>query len=147
MRGQHPELAEVIDRLSAEHQRIDPLLLSGDRTFGEPFDVSAARTVVTELTSLLDEHLALEEAKVVPNLRGAKEFPAPASEEEVALFAQGFAWSSQGVAPAVLERLSDMLPAKLRDRLPTARADFAARWQRVWPGEAVTASTTSVPAR
>jgi hypothetical protein len=147
MRGQHPELAEVIDQLSAQHRRIDPLLLRGDEAFGEPFDVSAARTVVTELTSLLDEHLAFEEAKVVPNLRGGKEFPAPASDEEVAMFAQGFAWSSQGVAPSVLERLNDMLPAKLKERLPAAQADFAARWQRVWQGEPVTASTTSVPAR
>lgn len=146
MRGQHPELAPAIDRLSAEHQRIDPLLLRGDQAFADAFDVSAARTVVAELTALLDAHLAFEEATVVPNLRGAKEFPAPGSDEEVAMFAQGFAWSSQGVAPTVLERLNDMLPARLKDRLPAARADFAGRWQRAWQGEPVTASTTSVPA-
>jgi hypothetical protein len=147
VRGQHPELAGAIDRLSSDHQRIDPLLLRGDQAFGESFDVSAARTVVTELTALLDEHLTFEEAQVVPHLRGAKEFPTPGSEEEAAMFAQGFAWSSQGVAAPVLERLNDMLPAKLQQRLPAARAEFAERWQRVWPSEAVTASTTSVPAR
>jgi hypothetical protein len=147
VRGQHPELAGAVDRLSAEHQRIDPLLLRGDQAFGESFDVSAARAVVTELTALLDEHLAFEEAQVVPTLRGAKEFPAPGSDEEAAMFAQGFAWSSQGVAPAVLERLNDMLPAKLKERLPAARAEFAERWRRVWQSEPVTASTTSIPAR
>jgi hypothetical protein len=147
MRGQHPELAAAIDRLSTDHQRIDPLLLRGDQAFGESFDVSAARTVVTELTALLDEHLAFEEAQVVPHLRGAKEFPTPGSEEEAATFAQGFAWSSQGVAAQVLERLNHMLPANLQQRLPAARAEFAERWQRAWPNEAVTASTTSVPAR
>ena len=146
VRGQHPELAGAIDRLSAEHRQIDPLLLRGDQAFGEPFDVSAARTVVAELTALLDQHLAFEEAQVVPNLRGGKEFPAPGSDEEAAMFAQGFAWSSQGVAPQVLERLNDMLPAILRERLPAAQAEFAERWQRVWQGERVTASTTSVPA-
>jgi hypothetical protein len=146
MRGQHPELAPAIDRLSAEHQRIDPLLLRGDQAFAEVFDVPAARTVIAELTALLDEHLAFEEATVVPNLRAAKEFPAPGNDDEVAMFAQGFAWSSQGVAPTVLERLNDMLPAKLKDRLPAARAEFAERWQRAWQGEPVTASTTSVPA-
>jgi hypothetical protein len=146
MRGQHPELAPAIDRLSAEHQRIDPLLLRGDQAFAEAFDVPAARTVIAELTALLDEHLAFEEATVVPNLRAAKEFPAPGNDDEVAMFAQGFAWSSQGVAPTVLERLNDMLPAKLKDRLPAARAEFAERWQRAWQGEPVTASTTSVPA-
>jgi hypothetical protein len=146
MRGQHPELAPAIDRLSAEHQRIDPLLLRGDQAFAEAFDVPAARTVIAELTALLDEHLAFEEATVVPHLRAAKEFPAPGNDDEVAMFAQGFAWSSQGVAPTVLERLNDMLPAKLKDRLPAARAEFAERWQRAWQGEPVTASTTSVPA-
>jgi hypothetical protein len=146
MRGQHPELAPAIDRLSAEHQRIDPLLLRGDQAFAEVFDVPAARTVIAELTALLDEHLAFEEATVVPNLRAANEFPAPGNDDEVAMFAQGFAWSSQGVAPTVLERLNDMLPAKLKDRLPAARAEFAERWQRAWQGEPVTASTTSVPA-
>jgi hypothetical protein len=147
VRGQHPELAQAIDRLSAEHRQIDPLLVRGDHAFAESFDVPAARTVVRELTALLDEHLAFEEAQVVPHLRGAKEFPAPGSEEEAAMFAQGFAWSSHGVAAQVLERLNDMLPAKLQQRLPAARAEFAERWQRVWPSEAVTASTTSVPAR
>ena len=147
LRGQHPELAGAIDRLSTDHQRIEPLLLRGDQAFGESLDVSAAGTVVAELTALLHEHLAFEEAQVVPHLRGAKEFPTPGSEEEAAVFAQGFAWSSQGVAPQVLERLNDMLPATLQQRLPAARAAFAERWQRVWQGEAVTASTTSVPAR
>ena len=146
LRGERPELAATIDRLSAEHQQIDPLLSRGDQAFGESLDAPEARAVVAQLIALLDQHLALEEAEVVPHLRAAKGFPPPASDEEATMYAQGFAWSSQGVAPRVLERLNDMLSEKLKERLPAARAEFAARWQRTWQGEPTTASTTSVPA-
>ena len=147
LRGQRPELAAAIDRLSAEHHLIDPLLARGDQAFGDALQLDEARAVVAELSSLLDSHLAYEEAEVVPNLRGGKEFPAPASDDEAAMYAQGFAWSSHGVAPEVLERLNEMLPERLAQRLPAARAEFAARWQRSWGDEPVGAATTSVPAR
>jgi hypothetical protein len=147
MRGQHPELAPAIDRLSGEHHQIDPLLVRGDRAFAETPHLDEARAVVSELAKLLDAHLAYEEAEVVPNLRGGKEFPAPGTDEEAAMFAQGFAWSSHGVAPVVLTRLNDMLPERLAQRLPSARAEFAARWQRTWGDEPVGATTTSLPAR
>jgi hypothetical protein len=144
--GERPDLASSIERLSAEHHRIDPLLTRGDEAFGESFDLSAARAVVAELIALLAPHLALEEAEVVPNLRAARGFPPPASDEEAAMYAQGFAWSSQGVAPEVLERLNEILSDKLRERLPAARAEFATRWQSNWQGEPTTVSTTSIPA-
>lgn len=140
-----PELGEVIDRLSSEHHQIDPLLLRGDAAFGESLDLGEARQVVSELQGLLDRHLAFEEQTVVPHLRAAREFPAPASDEEAAQYAQGFAWSSHGVAARVLERLGEMLSPPLAQRLPAARAEFAARWTRTWGNEPTTASTTSVP--
>jgi hypothetical protein len=145
LRGARPELAEVIDRLSSEHHLIDPLLVRGDRAFTDDLDLAEARRVISELQVLLDRHLAFEEAQVVPHLRAAKEFPAPASDEEVAQYAQGFAWSSHGVAPRVLERLGEMLSPPLAQRLPAARAEFAQRWTRTWGEEPTTASTTSVP--
>lgn len=147
VRSLHPELTSAIERLSSEHQQIDPLLARGDRAFGEAADLDEARAVVAELSKLLDAHLAYEEAEVVPHLRGGKEFPAPASDQEADMFAQGFAWSSHGVAASVLVRLGDMLPERLAQRLPAARAEFAARWQRSWGDEPVGASTTSVPSR
>lgn len=146
LRGEHAELATALDRLSAEHHQIDPLLLRGDQAFGEPFDAEAARAVVADITALLDGHLAYEEAEVVPHLRASKQFPPPASDEEAAMYAQGFAWSSHGVASEVLERLNDMLPERLKQRLPAARAEFGARWQRTWLDEPVGSSVTSVPA-
>lgn len=145
LRSQRPELAAVIDRLSAEHHLIDPLLARGDRAFGEAPDLAEARATVAELSRLLDSHLAYEEAEIVASLRGGREFPAPANDEEATMYAQGFAWSSQGVASEVLTRLVEMLPEALAQRLPAARAEFAARWQRVWRDEAVGSATTSVP--
>jgi hypothetical protein len=145
LRGAQPELAGDIDRLSGEHQLIDPLLARGDAAFGDSFDSSEARKVVAELQALLSRHLAFEEERVVPHLRAAKEFPAPASAEEASQYAQGFAWSSHGVAPRVLERLDEMLSRQLAERLPAARAEFEQRWSRSWGDEPTTASTTSVP--
>lgn len=147
LRGQHPELGAAIDRLSSEHQLIDPLLARGDQAFGEALRLDEARAVVAELSSLLAAHLAYEEAEVVPHLRGGKEFPAPASDDEAAMYAQGFAWSSHGVAPEVLSRLNEMLPERLAQRLPAARLEFAERWRRSWRDEPVGDATTSMPAR
>jgi hypothetical protein len=141
----HPELAEALARLSVEHLRIDPLLAEGDKAFGDSLDLATARAVVQQLHGLLDAHLAFEEAQVVPHLREAREFPAPSNDEEVAMYAQGFAWSSQGVASEVLTKLDAMLPPTLRERLPPARAEFSARWQRAWPRERVGSAYTSVP--
>jgi hypothetical protein len=147
VRSQHPELAPAIERLRGEHHQIDPLLARGDQAFGEAANLDEARAVVAELSQLLDAHLAYEEAEVVPKLRGGKEFPAPGSDQEADMFAQGFAWSSHGVAAPVLARLGEMLPERLAQRLPAARAEFAARWQRSWGDEPIGSSTTSVPSR
>jgi hypothetical protein len=145
MKEQQPALASVFDRLSADHRRIDPLLERGDRAFAPQLAVDEALSVTTELRILLDEHLALEEREVVPLIRGAKEFPAPGSAAELEMYAQGFAWSTHGIAPAVLERVYDMLPKALVDQLPSARAAFEARCVRAWGSAKTGASTTSVP--
>lgn len=144
--SQNAALTPVIAQLTADHRRIDPLLERGDRAFADlPVGLAAAVAVVSELSALLDAHLAIEEAQVIPFLRAAKEFPPPASDEEAALYAQGFAWSSHGVAPEVLGRLNQMLPEILISRLPAARAAFAQRCQRVWGSAKTGASRTSVP--
>lgn len=146
LRGQHAHLAAVIDKLDADHRRIDPLLEEGDGAFAilatKP---AAAAAVVKQLSALLDAHLAIEEAEVVSFLRDAKAFPAPATDVEVDLYAQGFAWSSHGVAPEVLERLNAILPEVLITRLPAARAAFDQRVQRVWGPTQVGASRTAIP--
>ncbi|HVU49646.1 MAG TPA: hemerythrin domain-containing protein [Polyangia bacterium] len=146
MRGAHPELAPVFDELSAQHARIDPLLARGDAAFAElPAGAAAAAAVIAELSALIDQHLALEEAHVPPFLRAASAFPPPATDAEAEMYAQGFAWSSEGVAPEVLERVYAMLPANVTTRLPAARAAFAERCARVWGPVAAGASRTSVP--
>src|SRR5688500_18643830 len=96
LKAEQSSLGETIEQLSAEHRQIDPLLERGDRAFAELPKTSAAEAVVSELTRLLEPHLATEEAKVVPFLRGAKEFPAPATEAEAEMHAQGFACSMRG---------------------------------------------------
>ena len=48
------------------------------------------------------------------------------------MYAQGFAWSSHGIAEEVLEKLYELLSPELRAKLPAARAAFAKRCEAVW---------------
>jgi hypothetical protein len=144
----HPALEATIAELSAQHGKIAPLLERGGTAFGGlPGAVREAKQVIADLSALLDTHLDLEEASVIPVLRDAREFPAPANDEELALYAAGFAWSLDGIAPDVVERVTQMMPGPLKDRLPAARQAFEADRDRTW-GAAVrrSASRTSVPA-
>jgi hypothetical protein len=146
MRGAHPQLASVFDELSAQHARIDPLLARGDAAFAELGSrAPAAAAVVAELSALIDQHLALEEAHVPAFLRGVTAFPPPPTDADAEMYADGFAWSSEGVAPEVLERVYAMLPANVTTRLPAARVAFAERCARVWGPVPTGASRTSVP--
>ena len=143
---QHPELEPLIDGLVADHRKIDPMLEEGDRAFaGLPATVEAAAGIVSGLSALLDAHLAIEETHIVPFLREAKAFPPPASDEELEMYAQGFAWSSHGIAPDILEKLYTMLSPALVAKLPAARAAFAQRCEQVWGSSAAGASRTPIP--
>lgn len=147
LKEQHPELAAVIDGLVADHRKIDPMLEEGDRAFAElsATQVRPAVRVVGSLGGLLHSHLETEETHIVPFLREAKSFPPPASEAELALYAQGFAWSSHGIAPDVLEKIYDLLTPELRAKLPEARAAFAKRCEEVWGSSVAGESRTAIP--
>jgi hypothetical protein len=146
LRAEHAALAGVLDQLSADHRRIDPLLEEGDRAFaGLPARAAAGAAVVAQLSALLDPHLALEEERIIPHLRAARQFPAPANDAEAALYAQGFAWASHGIAPEVLAALDAMLPPVLAAKLPAARAAFELRCTRVWGPTKPGASRTPIP--
>lgn len=140
-----PQLRGILDRLSSDHRRIDPMLERGDRAFADLPAVAAARQVIGDLGALLDEHLALEEAEIVPFLRSATDFPAPANDEEAAMVADGFAWSCHGVAPHVVERVFALLPDSVLSRLPAARRAFDERCVRVWGSAHAGAATTPIP--
>lgn len=145
MRAQSAELASCIDGLAADHRKIDPLLEEGDRAFAQLPVAAGARAVVAELQRLLDPHLATEEAELVPHIRPAKEFPTPPDEATAEMYAQGFAWSMQGIAPDVLEKVQALLPPILTSRLPAARAAFAERCERVWGTAAAGSARTPIP--
>jgi hypothetical protein len=145
VRAQRPELGGVIDELHAQHLLIDPLLERGDRAFGRELDVTAAKRVVAELAGLLAEHLEHEEASIVPLLRAAKAFPPPPDDAALELFAQGFAWSMQGIAEDVLDEVEKLLPAELVARIPAARAAFNQRCVRVWGSAEAGRSSSSLP--
>lgn len=146
LKQQHPELAEIIDGLVADHRKIDPMLEEGDRAFADlPAQLRPAVRVIGGLGSLLHSHLETEETHVVPFLREAKAFPPPASEAELEMYAQGFAWSSHGIAPDVLEKIDELLTPELRAKLPAARAAFAKRCAAVWGSSVAGASRTAIP--
>lgn len=146
VRSQNAALATVLDGLGADHRKIDPLLEEGDRAFADlPASITAARGVVSRLMALLGPHLATEEEHLVPALRAVKQFPPPASEAELAMYADGFAWSSHGVADDVLQQVYAMLPEALVTRLPAARAAFARRCEEVWGTAQAGASRTPIP--
>lgn len=144
----HETLRGTIERLAEDHRRIDPLLAEGDGAFAEvPRTVAAAARIISQLGTLLDPHLATEEAEVIPHLRAMKSFPPPASAEEAGMLTEGFAWACHGIAPEVLERVYTMLSPEISARLPAARAAFERRWRRVWgAGAGVGAAFTPIPA-
>jgi hemerythrin-like domain-containing protein len=142
---EHESVRATIEKLAADHRRIDPLLERGDRAFAELPKRDEAIAVVRELRTLLDPHLALEEAELIPFLRGAKQFPTPATDEVAEMYAQGFAWAMNGVAPEVLVQVQKMLPENLLAKLPAARAAFDARCERVWGTAKAGASRTPIP--
>lgn len=145
MKSEHASLVHTIEQLTADHERIHSLLERGDRAFSELPATDAASKLMQELEQLLVAHLAREEASVIPLLREVTAFPPPGSDEEAEIYAQGFAWSSQGIAPHVLDRVYSTLPESVTSKLPSARASFDARCERVWGSAKAGASTTSVP--
>ncbi len=107
--------------------------------------VDAAREVIAGLAALLVDHLDAEERSVIPHLRAARAFPPLASDDLLALYADGFAWSSAGIAEPVLDQVFAMLPQALVARIPAAREAFAERSRRVWGYVHTGASQTSIP--
>lgn len=145
MRAQNADLGRCIDGLAADHRKIDPLLEEGESAFAQLPDTRAALVVVGELTRLLEPHLATEEAELVPHIRAAKEFPAPPDDAMANMYAQGFAWSSHGIAADVLEKVNELLPPILTSRLPAARAAFAERCEEVWGSAQAGCARTPIP--
>lgn len=145
IRAKHPELAAALDKLTAQHHQIDPVIDRGDAAFADLAHPEHAEAVVHELKTLLAEHLSFEEAEITPSLRDAKDFPVPADEKVAAMYAQGFSWSMQGIAPEVLEQVQKILPEILAAKIPAAREEFEARSKRVWGEYAVGSATTPIP--
>jgi hemerythrin-like domain-containing protein len=144
--AEHPSVRDVIERLSEDHRRIDPLVDRGQAAFADLPDVLGALAIARELRELLDAHLAVEEREIIPFLRSAKSFPEPPDDEALAMYAQGFAWSMHGIAPDVLEQVERMLPAALVARLPEARAAFAERYRTIWGSSSIGETRTPIPA-
>lgn len=145
LRKNHPNCSAAIDTLMEQHHQIDPLLEQGDAAFADPARLVDAPSILNELKTLLDAHLAFEESEITPFLRNATDFPAPADEAMIAMYAQGFAWSMQGIAPEVLVEVQKMLPEQLLAKLPAAQQEFEARCHRIWGEYSVGSATTSVP--
>lgn len=145
IKSKHPEVSEHIDTLSAQHHKIDPLLEVGSAAFADLAHPEKAEAVLHELKQLLDEHLVFEEAEVTPFLRDAKEFPAPPDENMANMYAQGFAWSMQGIATEVLDAVKTMVPETVLEKLPAAQEAFEERCAKVWGEYRIGSATTPIP--
>ena len=136
----------MIDGLAADHRKIDPMLEEGDRAFaGLPATVEAATEIVARCPRCSPGTWPPKRRTSCRSCATAKAFPPPASEAELEMYAQGFAWSSHGIAPDILDKLYGMLPAPVVAKLPAARAAFAKRCEDVWGTSAAGASRTPVP--
>ncbi|MFT3842150.1 MAG: hemerythrin domain-containing protein [Myxococcaceae bacterium] len=146
LRAKHSGLAAVLDLLDDQHKDIEPMLARGDGLFsGLRANAAGASTLIAELTAHLSEHFDAEEPAITPHLRSAKEFPLPPSEEVVAVYAEGFAWSCSGLADSVQKLLFAMLPPALAARIPAALAAFDERCLHTWGKKHTMRSTTSLP--
>lgn len=145
IKNKHPDLASAIGKLTEQHHEIDPLLEKGDAAFADLAHPENAEAMLDELKALIDQHLAFEEAQITPSLRDSKEFPVPADENMAAMYAEGFAWSMQGIAPEVLDQVRKMLPDILVAKLPAAQTAFEERSARVWGAYTVGSATTPLP--
>ncbi|MEK7650007.1 MAG: hemerythrin domain-containing protein [Patescibacteria group bacterium] len=145
IKGKHPDLASAIDTLTQQHHKIDPVLERGDAAFADLAHPESAETVLSELKTLLDKHLAFEESQITPFLRDSKTFPVPADDAVAAMYAQGFAWSMQGIDPKVLDEVRKLLPEILLKKLPAAQAEFEARSERTWGTYTVGSAVTPIP--
>lgn len=146
IRNKNPELGVALDTLTEQHHHIDPLLERGDEAFKnlaeKPEEVER---VLIELKRLLDEHLTFEEAQITPSLRDSKEFPTPADDTMANMYAQGFAWSMQGIAPNVLDEVRRLLPEVLLSRLSSAQEEFETRSKKVWGEYEIGSAVTPLP--
>ncbi len=145
IRSKHPDLASALDTLTVQHHKIDPVLEKIDAALADFDHPENIETALNELKILLDEHLTFEEAEITPSLRDGKEFPAPADDNMANVYAQGFAWSMQGIALEVLDQVQKMLPDILTVKLPAAQREFEVRSERVWGTYTVGSATTPVP--
>ncbi|MFI6296352.1 nitroreductase/quinone reductase family protein [Nonomuraea sp. NPDC050790] len=70
--AQHPELAEVMDRLRDEHEKVAALLARLQEVIsGENVDSPSVLKEVEELASAVEQHLDYEEEQLIPVLDGA----------------------------------------------------------------------------
>lgn len=145
IKTKHPELTAALDKLTQQHHKIDPLLEKIDAALIDLSQIENAEALLHELKMLLDEHLDFEETEITPSLRDSKEFPAPTDEAMVAMYAEGFAWSMQGIASEVLDQVRKLLPEILLAKLPVAQTEFESRSKRVWGAYGVGSATTPVP--
>jgi hemerythrin-like domain-containing protein len=143
----HASLASTIEQLSVDHRRLDPLVESGDRAFAKLPKVEAAARVVTEIMALLDAHLALEEAELIPFLRDVKHFAPSVTDEQARMWAEGVAWCLHGIAPEVVQRVQATLPQNVKAKLALAREEVEARFEHVWGSTDAGASFTARPER
>lgn len=145
IKNRQHDLAPALERLTGQHHQIDPILKKIDAAISDITHPENLEDAFADLKALLDEHLNFEEAQITPALRDQKEFPAPATEEMAAVYAQGFAWSMQGIAPEVLDQVKKLLPDILLAKLPESQREFERRSERVWGAYARGAAVTSIP--
>ncbi|MEW5847606.1 MAG: hemerythrin domain-containing protein [Myxococcota bacterium] len=146
LRKDNAELGRAIDGLGADHRAMDQLIqrVGGALASSEDRAAPAVATALGELTALLRQHLTVEEATVIPILRRVpvQSMP-PLPESELAVMAQGLAWSAEGVANDVVTKAFAGMPDVVMTKFAAARAEYAVKCTRLWGGVAEALSRTA----
>ncbi len=133
LRGQNPGLGEVFDGLSNDHRQLDALLARADAAVGAlPAQPEIAATAIAAVRELLQRHLATEEGAVIPILRHVPVVFPPLPEAELPKMADGFAWSTEGIAGEITAPAFAALPEAVRTMLDGAIAAQAEKSRRLW---------------
>lgn len=128
-RTQHPAMAAALDRLSADHQKLDGLIASVGSALTTGKGLVEA---MDALGTLLLPHLELEDNSFIAELRKDPLQPFDLPESEHAPIIDGIPWAAEGVEPWIVRDAFAMFPAAILAGVDASAARYAKRIEQLW---------------